>query len=192
MAHRASGGSKSNVKNICATGFAACKLTRIMVLTGRYAELCDHKTESGALPHFGCFISGPLMNQPTDILSLGDIKLLVNEFYCRIRSHEVLGPIFDARIDDRWPQHLEKMYTFWQTVLLDEHTYFGSPFPPHANLPVDESHFNMWMGVFTQTVDDLFQGQKADEAKWRSAKMAQMFSIKIEHLRNNPRTSILA
>ena len=166
-------------------------MTGIMHLTGRYAELCSQKNRNRGAQRSGLSASGPLMNQHTDILTLEDIKQLVNEFYGRVRAHEVLGPIFDARIGDRWPEHLEKMYTFWQTVLLDEHTYFGSPFPPHANLPVDQSHFQMWMGIFTQTVDDLFQGQKADEAKWRGAKMAQMFSMKIDYLRNNPRTNIL-
>ena len=67
-----------------------------------------------------------------DISDIEDIKLMVNAFYDQIRENEVLGPIFNGIIQDRWPQHLEKMYTFWQTILLEEHTYFGSPFPPHA------------------------------------------------------------
>ena len=82
------------------------------------------------------------------------------------------------------------MYRFWQTVLLDEQTYSGSPFPPHAKLPVDQSHFKEWMTLFTQTVNELFSGQKATEAIWRAEKMAQMFQFKIEHYLNNPYTSI--
>lgn len=122
-----------------------------------------------------------IMNTQHDILSLDDIKILVDTFYDKIRKNELLGPIFNERIQDRWPEHLEKMYTFWQTVLLKEHTYFGSPFVPHAQLPVDNIHFNTWVGLFNETVDDLFEGRIAEEAKWRGAKMAEMFESKIKH-----------
>ena len=118
-----------------------------------------------------------------DILTIADIKLLVDGFYDKVKVDELIGPIFNERIKDRWPEHLEKMYRFWQTVLLGDHTYYGSPFPPHAQLPVNHEHFVKWMELFTTTVDSLFIGEKATEAKWRAAKMAEMFEIKIEHYR---------
>jgi hemoglobin len=120
------------------------------------------------------------------ILSLEDIKLLVNTFYGKVRKDELLGPVFDKRIDDRWPHHLEKMYTFWQTTLLGEHTYTGRPFPPHATLPVDHRHFTRWVSLFTETIDELFTGEKAEEAKWRASKIAEMFEMKVWHFQNNP------
>jgi hemoglobin len=118
-----------------------------------------------------------------DILNIEDIKLLVDSFYDKVKADKLLGPVFNERIKDRWPEHLEKMYRFWQTVLLGDHTYYGSPFPPHAQLPVSHEHFVKWMELFTATADDLFVGEKAAEAKWRAAKMAEMFEIKIEHYR---------
>jgi hemoglobin len=122
--------------------------------------------------------------QQHDIISLDDVKQLVNFFYEKAREDETLAPIFNERIKDRWPEHLEKMYCFWQTFLLEEHTYHGAPFPPHAKLPVTHIHFEKWLELFTKTVDELFVGEKAEEAKWRGQKMAQMFEIKIEHSRN--------
>ena len=83
------------------------------------------------------------------------------------------------------------MYTFWQTVLLGEHTYFGSPLPPHANLPVAHQHFEKWMELFIQTVDELFTGEIANEAKWRAGKMAKMFESKIEYYKNKPFKSLI-
>ena len=124
------------------------------------------------------------MNDKHDITTLDDIKLLVDTFYDKVRKDASLAPIFNAQIQDRWPQHLEKMYTFWQTVLLGEHTYFSSPFPPHAKLPVDHAHFQQWLQLFSQTIDELFSGERADEAVWRANKMAQLFEIKIDHYRN--------
>ena len=126
------------------------------------------------------------MNSKKEIISLEDIKKLVDTFYNKIREDELLGHIFNERIQDRWPQHLEKMYTFWQTLLLDERTYFGSPFPAHASLPVSAKHFKRWMELFTQTVDELFAGEKATEAKWRAEKMADIFESKIEFYKSYP------
>jgi hemoglobin len=102
-----------------------------------------------------------------------------------------LAPIFNDKIQDRWPIHLEKMYRFWQTVLLNQHTYNGSPFVPHAKLPVDQHHFDRWLLLFYQTIDENFSGKKATEAKWRAEKMAKMFHHKIEYYKNNTDKLIL-
>ena len=126
-----------------------------------------------------------------EIISLDDIKTLVDTFYEKVRTDELIGPIFNERIQDRWPQHLQKMYTFWQTILLDDHTYFGSPFPPHANLPVSHIHLEKRMELFIQTIDELFGGEKAKEAKWRAGKMAEMFESRIEYFKSNSQNSLI-
>ena len=131
------------------------------------------------------------MEKSKDIITLDDIKTLVNTFYKKVREDELLAPVFNERIGDRWPQHLEKMYAFWQTVLLDERTYYGSPFPPHAQLPINHSHFERWMELFIETVDKLFKGKKAEEAKWRVEKMAELFISKIEHYRKQSFKNLL-
>lgn len=125
-----------------------------------------------------------------DIADIEDIKLLVNRFYDSVREDELLGPIFNDVIKDRWPEHLEKMYRFWQTVLLEEHTYYGSPFPPHAKLPVEKPHFERWIKLFFATIDNHFDGELAYEAKWRAQKMAEMFNYKIDYYRNSSATPL--
>ncbi len=120
-----------------------------------------------------------------DITTFEDVKLLVDTFYQKARTNTLLGPVFDQKIKDQWPQHLEKMYKFWQTLLLEEHTYFGSPFPPHAYLPLNSNHFDAWLMLFNQTIDELFSGKTASEAKWRAGKMAEIFNLKIAHIRQN-------
>ena len=116
-----------------------------------------------------------------DIITIDDIQLLVNNFYGKIRQDDLLAAIFEQVIQERWEIHLEKMYRFWQTILLNEHTYYGSPFGPHASLPLEKIHFDRWKCLFNETVDECFSGTKADEAKWRATKMAEMFLLKILH-----------
>jgi len=98
----------------------------------------------------------------TEITSFKHIQFLVDQFYGKIKTDDLLGDIFNGIIQDEWPSHLDKMYRFWETVLLDKHTYKGSPFLPHAQLPVEKKHFERWLSLFTETVDDYFFGEKAE------------------------------
>lgn len=131
------------------------------------------------------------MGEIKEIENITDIKLLVDEFYGRIRQDDLLADIFNGVIQDQWPTHLEKMYTFWQTVLLREHTYYGSPFTPHAELPVQKEHFERWIKLFHETLDEYFHGEKADEAKWRAERMAEMFLHKINYYQNKQSRSLI-
>lgn len=125
-----------------------------------------------------------------DISTLDDIKLLVDDFYGKVKEDELIGYIFNDVIRDNWPVHLEKMYSFWQTVLLHEFTYKGAPFPKHMKLPVEKEHFDRWLELFHETIDNYFEGEKAEELKIRSVKMAEMFMMKINFYRQNPKTFI--
>lgn len=126
-----------------------------------------------------------------DIETLEDVQLLVNSFYAKVREDDMLKDIFNNVIQDRWDIHLEKMYRFWQTILLEEHTYFGAPFVPHAKLPVEKEHFNRWVQLFVENTDAHFRGEKAERAKWQGSKMAEMFNSKIQFYKNNTSTPLL-
>lgn len=112
------------------------------------------------------------------IESLDDIRLLVDTFYEKVRGDEILGPVFNEKIND-WPSHLDKMYSFWQSILLNQFTYSGAPFPKHASLPVGQEHFQRWLTLFYETVDSLFSGSKAQEAKFRATRIADVFQVKL-------------
>lgn len=119
-----------------------------------------------------------------DIKTMDDIRSLVDTFYGTVREDDLIGPIFLGKITD-WSVHLEKMYRFWQTILLEEYTYNGAPFPPHATLPIQRTHFDRWLNLWYQTVDSLFQGKVAEEAKWRGERMAGVFLSKLDYLQQN-------
>lgn len=125
-----------------------------------------------------------------DIETLDDVMLLVNDFYGKVRQDSLLAGIFNNVIRDRWPEHLEKMYRFWQTVLLSEYTYKGTPFPPHAQLPVNQAHFERWLQLFEGTVNVHFSGKRAERAKWQGHQMAKMFLSKIRFYNVQNSTSL--
>jgi hemoglobin len=112
----------------------------------------------------------------SDIQTRNDIVLLVDRFYDRVRADPILGPIFDdvARVD--WSQHLPRMYGFWETVLFGAACFKGNPLAVHQQLatltPLTREAFERWLSLFHQTVDELFDGAMAEEAKMRSARIA--------------------
>lgn len=65
------------------------------------------------------------------------VERLVHDFYGRIRSDGVLGPVFEARLADRWGDHLGKMVDFWSSVVLKTGRYAGRPHAAHQNLGLE-------------------------------------------------------
>ncbi len=123
-----------------------------------------------------------------DLDHLEAIQEMVDMFYGQVQKDDLIGPIFNRVIQDRWPDHLKKMYGFWQTILLNERAYSGSPFPPHAQLPIGKEHFERWLDLFRSTVEHNFHGEKAKEAIWRAERMAEMFHYKIEYIKTHQNT----
>ncbi len=88
------------------------------------------------------------------------IEQLVRSFYARIRDDELLGPVFEARIQD-WEPHLQRMCAFWSSVVLSSGVYRGQPMRMHLPLPVDARHFDRWLELFERTARELFSEEVA-------------------------------
>ncbi|WP_461308434.1 group III truncated hemoglobin, partial [Albidovulum sp.] len=82
------------------------------------------------------------------------LRDLVQRFYDRVRADAMLGPIFEARIDD-WESHLERMVAFWSSVALMTGRYHGAPVPAHVTLPVEWAHFERWLALFRATAKEV-------------------------------------
>ncbi|MBK7231792.1 MAG: group III truncated hemoglobin [Saprospiraceae bacterium] len=120
----------------------------------------------------------------TDISTKEDIQTLVDTFYDKAKTHPLLGPIFNKIIGDHWDQHLPKMYSFWASILLGEQSYQGNPMIKHIELSkkvqLTEKEFDAWLLLFSTTVDELFIGEKANEAKLRANGIAGLMLNKIQ------------
>lgn len=111
-----------------------------------------------------------------DISTRDDIILLVDTFYGKVMINNIIGFIFSDVAGIDWSVHLPKMYNFWASLLLNEQSYSGNPLRIHVHLStltaMTEKEFSEWVSLFVETVDELFAGKKADEAKLRAEKIA--------------------
>lgn len=114
-----------------------------------------------------------------DITTRADIELLVNSFYEKVNGDELLSPVFNDFAEVDWNKHLPTMYKFWETLLFEERTYDGRPFPPHTFLPITARHFERWVQLFTKNVDEHFKGEIAETAKLRASTIAHVFQNRL-------------
>ena len=121
-----------------------------------------------------------------DIENRDDIFLLVNTFYAKIKIDTFIGPIFLEIIpENQWESHLEKLTDFWETNLFFVRKFKGNPMKAHKDLDsnfnhtISQEHFGRWLQLWFETIDALFTGTKAHEAKERARNIASIMFFKI-------------
>ena len=117
-----------------------------------------------------------------EITTPEDVDRLVSTFYDRVLKDDLLSPHF-AGID--LAHHLPRIAAFWALILIDQEGYKGNVFDRHAHLNINNTHFDRWVALFTQTVDELFVGEKAELAKQRAKLLQYTFVSKLEQQNKN-------
>ncbi len=121
-----------------------------------------------------------------DISSREDIYLLVTSFYAKVRKEETLGVIFNRVIND-WPSHMEHLTDFWETNLFAIKKYKGNPIAVHQEVDqkvdytINVNHFGIWLNLWANTIDALFEGEIATMAKHRARKMSTFLLVQMHN-----------
>ncbi|WP_460218545.1 group III truncated hemoglobin [Psychroserpens sp. MEBiC05023] len=123
-----------------------------------------------------------------DIQTRDDIFLLVTTFYNKVRADESIGHFFNETIKD-WDAHLDHLTAFWETSLFMtrklEKKYYGNPLEAHVKVDqqyehsINEMHFGIWLNLWAQTLNELFEGEVTENAKRRARKMGTFMYLKI-------------
>lgn len=114
-----------------------------------------------------------------DIRNKEDIELMTRTFYDSLLKNESIKPVFDNL---NFEAHIPHIVAFWAFVLLDEEGYNTNVFDKHVNLPIKEEHFEIWLTHFEKTINDLFEGEKAEVAKLRAQTIAYTFKAKLKQM----------
>lgn len=118
-----------------------------------------------------------------DIRGKEDVKLLVDLFYEKVRADDLIGYIFNDVAQVNWETHLPVMYNFWENVLFYTASYTGNPMIVHRKLnnviALQPEHFQRWLKLFHEVVDENFTGEKAELAKQRATSIAVVMQLKI-------------
>lgn len=122
-----------------------------------------------------CWAAGYAIDRD-DIRSRVDVERFVRDFYRQAAMDDLLGPVFAAAHID-WNGHIERITDFWMWQLFGERGYEGNPLrfhePSHARTPFTPAHYERWLALFTETIDERFAGPVAELATTRGRKMAR-------------------
>jgi hemoglobin len=114
-----------------------------------------------------------------DIHNDQDIKTFVHAFYGKVEKDKRLGYIFNDHAKVDWDEHLSIMVDFWSNILFRTGRYQGRPFRQHRPLPIKKGDFSRWLGLFEETMDEHFEGPKANYAKEMAGKIATSFAVRL-------------
>jgi hemoglobin len=118
-----------------------------------------------------------------DIQQRSDIEKIVNAFYEKIKTDEVIGYFFNDVAKVNWEVHLPKMYDFWESIIFQREVYAGNPLLKHFILnkksPLTVAHFEHWYSLFEATIDELYEGENTNFMKQRARNIATLMPSKI-------------
>ncbi len=122
-----------------------------------------------------------------DIETRADCETLVRAFYERALTDPIIGFFFTDVAHMDLEAHIPVITSFWETMLLDARTYGGGAFAVHAALdakaPFQPGHFERWLVLWRETVDELFAGERAELAKRHAERVASAFLARLQGLR---------
>lgn len=122
-----------------------------------------------------------------DISNRDDLLQLLTIFYSKLLADSSISYLFTeiARID--LIHHLDILVNFWDSVLFQNDVYRKNAMQPHLDLhqksPLQKHHFQTWLKYFNESVDELFEGEKAFLAKERALSIATVMQIKVSQLK---------
>ncbi|HQZ12465.1 MAG TPA: group III truncated hemoglobin [Devosia sp.] len=141
--------------------------------------------------------SGPRLH-PTgrlipDGLDEAMVRAVVDDFYGKARRDDVIGPIFNRVIAEAdWPHHLDKITSFWSSMLLGAGTYNGRPMPKHIVIDdLADPHFVRWLALFRETVEHLCPPDVARLFIDRAERVAQSLRLGLAQYRGLDTLSVM-
>ena len=107
-------------------------------------------------------------------ISEDDLERVIPAFYTRVRDDALIGPVFNAAIDD-WPHHLEKLVAFWSSVMRSTGRYKGSPMAAHQQHRgrITREMFTRWLALWGEVTGELLSSEGAAAMQAKAATIAE-------------------
>jgi hemoglobin len=115
-----------------------------------------------------------------DIATRDDLESLLRSFYGRAFADPLLRHVFVDVVHMDLESHLPVIADFWQKVLFNTGPYSGRTMDVHRRIhrrvPLTDVHFDRWLALWREAVNDTFDGPVADRAVAHATRMAAVFS----------------
>ena len=123
------------------------------------------------------------MKARKDIEERADLEAMLESFYQKVFKDDLISHFFLEVVPLNLATHLPVITDFWESVLLDGRGYRKNVMEIHLNISqkskIQKEHLDRWVKIFSETVDETFEGPKATLAKQRATSIATMMHIKL-------------
>jgi len=111
-------------------------------------------------------------------VSEAQLKGLIPLFYARVREDALIGPVFAAAISD-WNEHLEKLTTFWSSVMLTSGRYKGNPVAAHMKHlgVITPDMFDRWLSIWAEVTDEVLPTPVAAALQHKAARIGESLKL---------------
>lgn len=111
---------------------------------------------------------------------------IVSLFYQKLFADELMRHFFVSFLEPNSLEvHLKILVDFWDGVLFHTGSYSKNAMKPHIDkhkeTPFKKEHFDRWIFLFKESVDDLFAGQNTEVLKNRAESIGTVMQLKILH-----------
>lgn len=119
-----------------------------------------------------------------DIETREDIILVMRNFYDRLLKDQSINFFFTkaTHVDQHLEAHFDILATFWEQGLFLKGGYSNNMFQIHKDIhekhPFTYEHFDIWLDYLYTSIDENFEGNKADQMKTMALNMATVMKIK--------------
>ncbi|MEP6736804.1 MAG: hypothetical protein ABJA70_14875 [Chryseolinea sp.] len=98
-----------------------------------------------------------------ELRDIEDVQQLIDVF-CERALHDDLSGLAFHQIPDLH-SHWKALYAYWSDAFLTTQLNTTEPALKHEELKLGHQHFIRWLTLFTETLDSLFEGTAAANAK---------------------------
>lgn len=119
-----------------------------------------------------------------DIQTREDLAQLLWAFYTKLLADPAISYIFTDVAKINLETHMPSLTDFWEQMLLERNGYRKNVMQIHLDLNAEEAltqeHFSIWLNHFNSTMDEMFAGEIAENAKTRALSIATVMQIKLQ------------
>ena len=120
-----------------------------------------------------------------DIENREELEDFLWSFYRKAFADELIGRFFTEVVPLDLDTHIPVIANFWESVAFNKPSYRKNVMEIHRHIhhlsKIKKEHLDRWVKLFTETLDENFQGSRTELMKQRARSIATLMDIKLNH-----------
>lgn len=120
-----------------------------------------------------------------DIETRKELEDFLWAFYKKAFADELIGRFFIEVVPLDLDTHVPLIANFWESVAFNKPSYRKNVMEVHQHIhhlsKIKKEHLDRWVKIFTETLDENFEGSRTELMKQRARSIATLMDIKLNH-----------